>query len=161
LIEANRSLDNPSLFSEYSNLLPNTEKENLLHTIYKPYRNTIQQQIVKSEKPVLHLSIHSFTPIWNGVERDVDIGILFDPDRSLEVEFSHRLEENFKKHLLNKSIRLNEPYKGTDDGFTTWLRRSYANDAYAGIELEVNQKYATDLPSIQQEIFCAIEASLK
>jgi predicted N-formylglutamate amidohydrolase len=42
--------------------------------------------IEASKKPVLHLSIHSFTPIWSGVERKVDIGILFDPDNKSEAE---------------------------------------------------------------------------
>lgn len=161
LIEANRSLDSPQLFSEYSNKLSNSEKENLISTFYQPYRDKIQQQIDQSAKPVLHLSIHSFTPIWNGVDRDVDIGILFDPNRTLEKEYCEQLKLTFEKKLPNQSIKLNEPYKGTDDGFTTWLRKRYPDKEYAGIELEVNQKYATHLSSIQQEIFEAIEASLK
>jgi len=161
LIEANRSLDSKHLFSEYSNVLSNDEKENLVSTIYKSYRDKIQQQIEKSAKPVLHLSIHSFTPIWNGVERAVDIGILFDPQRTLETNYCKQLKLALEEKLPNQSIKLNEPYKGTDDGFTTWLRKRYADKAYAGIELEVNQKYASRLPSIKREIFEAVETSLK
>ena len=110
---------------------------------------------------VLHLSIHSFTPIWHGVERAVDIGILFDPDRKLETNYCQQLKLALEEKLPNQSIKLNEPYKGTDDGFTTWLRKRYADKAYAGIELEVNQKYASRLPSIKREIFEAVETSLK
>lgn len=161
LIEANRSLDSTHLFSEYSSVLSNDEKENLVSTIYKPYRDKIQQQIEKSAKPVLHLSIHSFTPIWHGVERAVDIGILFDPDRKLETNYCQQLKLALEEKLPNQSIKLNEPYKGTDDGFTTWLRKRYDDKAYAGIELEVNQKYASRLPSIKREIFEAVETSLK
>jgi len=161
LIEANRSPENPQLFSEYSNKLSETEKEILVNTIYHPYRNKVEGLIAQSAKPVLHLSIHSFTPFWNGVERDVDIGILFDPDRTLENEYCQQLKLAFQKELPNHCIKLNEPYKGTDDGFTTWLRKRYPNKVYAGIEIEVNQKYAPQLSVIQQEFFLAIEASLK
>ena len=38
-------------------------------------------------------------------------------------------------------IKFNEPYKGTDDGFTTYLRTKFSDDEYLGIEIEVNQKY--------------------
>jgi predicted N-formylglutamate amidohydrolase len=157
LIEANRSLDNPQLFSEYSSKLSGLEKDKLIKTIYHPYRNKIKALLDTATKPVLHLSIHSFTPIWNGVVRPVDIGILYDPDQSLENSFSLQLKEALETYLPNKKIKLNEPYKGTDDGFTTELRKQFLTNQYAGIELEVNQKYASDLPSIQLEILKAIQ----
>jgi predicted N-formylglutamate amidohydrolase len=157
LIEANRSLDNPQLFSEYSSELSGLEKDKLIKTIYHPYRNKIKALLDTATKPVLHLSIHSFTPIWKGVERPVDIGILYDPDQSLESSFSLQLKEALETYLPNNKIKLNEPYKGTDDGFTTELRKQFLTNQYAGIELEVNQKYASDLPSIQLEILKAIQ----
>jgi predicted N-formylglutamate amidohydrolase len=157
LIEANRSLDNPQLFSEYSSKLSESEKEKLIKNIYHPYRNQIKDLLSGAIKPILHLSIHSFTPVWNGVERPVDVGILYDPKQSLEHAFSLRLKEALETHLPNKKIKLNEPYKGTDDGFTTELRKQFPSSHYAGIEIEVNQKYARDIPSIQHKIFKAIQ----
>jgi predicted N-formylglutamate amidohydrolase len=157
LIEANRSLDNPQLFSEYSSKLSEPEKNKLIKTIYHPYRNKIKALLDTATKPVLHLSIHSFTPIWNGVERTIDIGILYDPNQTLEHTFSLRLKEVLETYLPNKKIKLNEPYTGTDDGLTTELRKQFLTNQYAGIELEVNQKYASDLPSIQLEILKAIQ----
>jgi hypothetical protein len=38
-------------------------------------------------------------------------------------------------------VRRNYPYRGYADGLTTWLRKRYPDPAYAGIELEINQKY--------------------
>ncbi len=157
LIEANRSLDNPQLFSTYSSELSSPEKERLIETIYHSYRNQVKEFINTAAKPVLHLSIHTFTPIWNGVERPVDIGILFDPEKELEKKFSTLLKSALEIHLPNKKIKLNEPYRGTDDGFTTELRKQFPSSHYAGIELEVNQKYATDLSAIQGEILKAIQ----
>jgi hypothetical protein len=36
-------------------------------------------------------------------------------------------------------VRRNYPYRGTADGFTTYLRRQFSARKYLGIELEVNQ----------------------
>ncbi len=157
LIEANRSLDSSQLFSEYSSKLSNSEKEKLIKTIYHPYRNKVREFLNAALKPVLHLSIHSFTPIWSGVERSVDIGILYDPNQALEHTFSLRLKEALETCLPGKKIKFNEPYKGTDDGFTTELRKQFALNQYAGIELEVSQKYTTDLSTIQDGILRAIK----
>ncbi len=160
LIEANRSPTSPELFSHFSVGLPDDEKEKLIRTIYLPYRNQVIKALHESVKPVLHLSIHSFTPTWQNVERTVDIGILFDPDRATEKEYSHLLKKEMEKNLPAFSIQLNEPYKGTDDGFTTWLRTCFANEFYTGIEIEVNQKFASDLSAIQNQLFESIRSAL-
>jgi hypothetical protein len=38
-------------------------------------------------------------------------------------------------------LRRNYPYRGTSDGLVTYLRRRHGDRAYAGVELEVNQKH--------------------
>ena len=38
-------------------------------------------------------------------------------------------------------VRRNYPYRGYADGLTTSLRRRFPDPAYAGVEIEVNQKY--------------------
>lgn len=160
LIEANRSEDSPELFSAFSKKLLPEQKGKLYKEIYQPYRNQLRGMIEVAKKPVLHLSIHSFTPIWDGKERAVDIGILFDPDKKSEADYSARLKDTLEKELPDFKIRFNEPYRGTDDGITTWLRNFYPENIYTGIELEVNQKFASDLIRIQNPILNAIKASL-
>jgi len=160
LIEANRSPNSTELFSQFSDVLPKPDKEILIETYYKPYRNQIQHAIEDSLKPVLHLSIHSFTPVWNNVTRSVDIGILFDPERQSEKMYADLLLSELTNILPALTTRFNEPYKGTDDGITTWLRNYYSNDKYTGIELEVNQKFASDLSLIQDKLAKSIRATL-
>ncbi|HEX6891000.1 MAG TPA: N-formylglutamate amidohydrolase, partial [Chryseolinea sp.] len=88
LVEPNRSLHSGSLFSEYSQGLTDTEKAHLLQNYYHPHRTTVEQLIRNStEHQVLHLSIHTFTPVWEGLERIVDLGLLFDPQRKNERRF--------------------------------------------------------------------------
>ena len=142
LIEPNRSLSSSSLFSEFSQSLSTELREEVLQCYYYPHRNTIEQLIRNSTERTLHLSIHSFTPVWDGNVRKVDVGILFDPARKGEVEFSEHYYLQLKKLLPSFTIEFNEPYKGTDDGLTTHLRTLFPDESYLGIEIEVNQKYA-------------------
>lgn len=141
LIEPNRSLHNPQLYSEYSQKLYETDHDRILQQFYYPYRNGVEEVISKASKPVLHLSIHTFTPILNGISRSVDLGLLFDPKRKSETAFCERFMDDLEQNLPYLDVRLNEPYKGTDDGFTTYLRTKFDDSEYMGIEIEVNQKY--------------------
>jgi len=141
LIEPNRSLDNNQLYSEYSQKLIETDHEQILERYYYPHRNGVEDVITKVSKPVLHLSIHTFTPVLNGNTRAVDIGLLFDPHRRSEADFCREFMDGLELMLPYLTIKFNEPYKGTDDGFTTHLRTKFDDKDYLGIEIEVNQKY--------------------
>ncbi len=141
LIEPNRSLDNHQLYSEYSQKLWETDHDQILQRYYYPHRNSVEDVISKLTKPVLHLSIHTFTPVLDGKERSVDVGLLFDPDRTAETEFCGRFLDGLELMLPGMRIEFNEPYKGTDDGFTTYLRTKFVDRDYLGIEIEINQKF--------------------
>ena len=140
LIEPNRSLHSESLFSEYSQGLNQAEKDHLLQNYYYPHRSAVEELIRNSQDTILHLSIHTFTPLWNGVSRMVDLGLLFDPDRNSETKFCEEYV-NRLKGTLAINIEFNEPYKGIDDGFTTYLRTQFEDAHYLGIEIEINQKF--------------------
>lgn len=148
LIEANRSLHNNQLFSDYTYNLSEAEKQKLIQVIYMPYRTRAEHIIAHAPTPVIHLSIHTFTPVLNGEIRNVDIGLLYDPARTGETRFCDLLSHALTSELKSFSIRYNEPYKGTDDGFTTYLRTQHADELYQGIEIELNQKYI-DTPEWQ------------
>ncbi|MBX2964361.1 MAG: N-formylglutamate amidohydrolase [Cyclobacteriaceae bacterium] len=141
LIEMNRSLDSASLFSEISGNLSEEVKNVLIAEYYLPYRKALEEALDIANKPVLHLSVHSFTPILNGIERTVDVGILFDPDREQEKQFAEYLKSELEQRLTGLSIKFNEPYSGTDDGIATSIRKKIPGNVYLGIELELNQKY--------------------
>lgn len=146
LVEPNRSLGHSQLFSEFTSGLPEPQKEQILEDLYFPYRHFLEDRIaayVRAGEEVVHLSIHSFTPELNGEVRTADIGLLFDPARPAERKFC----EGFAKKILQEDDKLrlknNYPYLGTDDGFTTYLRKLFPQQ-YRGIELEVNQKFVSD-----------------
>ena len=144
LIEMNRSLHANDLFSIYTKEISESKKNELIDKYYIPYRSEVEGKIIehlhRGEK-VLHISMHTFTPSLNGVERMVDIGILCDEEKPMELEFSNSWREKLSNQLSDKLVMINMPYNGADDGFTTYLRSKYKESDYLGIELEINQKY--------------------
>ena len=142
LIEVNRSLQHSQLFSSISKSFSEQQKRELIEEYYRPYREEIQKKIytyVKQGESVLHLSVHSFTPILNGDTRNTEVGLLYDPRRSEEKKWAMHFKKNLHAHLSNQRIRMNYPYLGKADGFTTSLRHQF-QERYIGIELELNQK---------------------
>lgn len=145
LIEINRSEGHPELFSKYSNPLSNAVKKYLISTYYQPYRQSVERLIAQhigEGHQVVHLSVHTFTPVFFGVKREVEIGLLFDPDRKKESVFCDYWQGALREELPGMDIRLNEPYQGADDGFTTYLRTRFGGKSYLGLELEVGQQHA-------------------
>jgi hypothetical protein len=69
------------------------------------------------------------------------VGLLYDPRRPAEAEFCAAWQREIKSADARLTVRRNYPYRGYADGLTTYLRKRYPDPAYAGIELEVNQKY--------------------
>ncbi len=143
LVESNRSLGHKNLFSRFSKGLTKLEKKEILETYYNPYRREVEDniaQLIDVGNEVLHISVHSFTPVLNGIERNCDIGLLYDPGRKKEQEIALKWKKTILKDHAETRIRFNYPYLGKADGFTTSLRKRFQKD-YMGIELEVNQKW--------------------
>ncbi|MGE4497415.1 MAG: N-formylglutamate amidohydrolase [Deferribacterales bacterium] len=138
LIDLNRSPHNRTLFSEFSGKLTVPEKQRLLDEYHAPFRNRVLEAAEKAEKPLLHISVHSFTPVLNGEVRKADIGILYDPAREREKTAAAVLAGALK--TLPYRVMKNSPYQGKSDGTAAWLRKLMPGSEYAGIELELNQK---------------------
>ena len=144
LIEMNRSLGNPELFSAISREFCPKLKTELIEKYYRPYREKVIAHIengLRSNDQVIHLSIHTFAEIWNGAKRKTDIGLLFDPERPSEKALCSSLIKSMESTLPQMFIEFNKPYLGIDDGLTTYLRTVYPDSHYAGIEIEINQKF--------------------
>lgn len=143
LIEPNRSQHHPDLFSEFTRELPRESKDQLIGKYYLPYRRDVEKAILnylgKGEE-VVHLSIHTFTPQLNGKIRNTDIGLLYDPTRKIEREWCTGLKKQIKEKDNSLRVRMNYPYRGQSDGFTTHLRKRFQEN-YRGIEIEINQKF--------------------
>lgn len=148
LVELNRSPGHPQFWSDFTRGLPPTEKAAVFREVYAPFRRAALREIRRlcaaARGPVFHLSVHSFTPELDGETRDADIGLLYDPARPLEVRWADAWDAALRLSAPEWRVRRNAPYAGTDDGHVTHLRTLFPPDAYAGMELEVNQALLTD-----------------
>lgn len=137
LIDFNRSLENPQIFSKYTRNLNLKQKKKLLRE-YENFRKSSYNFIIKyinKNYLIIHLSIHSFTPVYKNKVRKNEIGILYDPKREIEKNFAKKL----KKNLNYYKCYLNLPYRGFTDGHISKLRKIFKKN-YLGLELEISQK---------------------
>lgn len=142
LVDLNRSTHHRQVFSEYTRSLPEEQREHILSNYYLPHRKQVVDTIqgcIDTFGCALHVGIHSFTPELNGVVRNADVGLLYDPQRSSEQEFCNCWSKKLCNIWPELRVRRNYPYRGAADGLTTTLRKTFPTNAYLGIELEINQ----------------------
>ena len=144
LIDLNRSIGHPKLYSEATRPAPRAVRQQILESYYLPYRNRVEasiSQAIRGGQRVIHISSHSFTPELDGEVRKADIGLLYDPSRPLERDLCNRWRAQLRANAPVLTVRRNYPYFGKANGFPTYLRRRFSEKDYVAIELEINQKY--------------------
>lgn len=142
VVDLNRSTHHRACLSEVTRDLPRDLREALFQRYYHPHRLRVEEQIERRMRrgvPVLHLAVHTFAPVLDGVVRRVDLGLLYDPRRRQEKVFCRLLAAEVRRRLPELRTRFNSPYRGCTDGLTTALRHRYEEDRYLGIEVEVSQ----------------------
>ena len=143
LIDLNRSIGHPQLFSAVTRGTSATIREGIVARHYLPYRAQVERfvrQSVSRGRRVIHVSSHSFTPELYGKVRRADVGLLYHPGRRGEVQLCARWKTSLANMDPELRVRRNYPYAGKGDGLTSYLRRCFPPAVYVGIELEVNQK---------------------
>lgn len=139
LVDLNRSATHPKL----SAIAKAHERPLLVARYHRPFRDAVARALaheIRAHGSVLHLSIHSFTPVLRGERRNADLGLLYDPRRASERRLARTMQPLLRENL-GARVRLNYPYRGTADGHTTALRRRFSAACYAGIELELNRAW--------------------
>jgi predicted N-formylglutamate amidohydrolase len=146
VIDLNRSLHHHSLHAAALRKQPPSVRDELVRRYHAPFRAAVAASVreaIASSSFALHLSVHSFTPVLDGERRRADLGLLYDPARSAERAFATHMQSALEASLPALRVRRNYPYRGTADGHTTALRRTFSARRYAGIELELNQAWIT------------------
>jgi predicted N-formylglutamate amidohydrolase len=142
LVDLNRSIGHPALFSEFTRALPEAERQTILCRHYMPYRALVAGWIAAQLRRggrVMHVAVHSFTPVLNGKRRLADVGLLYDPASAAETRLCREWAAALAAQECAWTIRRNFPYRGTADGQTVDMRRRFGRARYLGIELELNQ----------------------
>ncbi|MEE8556938.1 MAG: N-formylglutamate amidohydrolase [Myxococcota bacterium] len=128
------------------------EADRRIRLFHRPYRRAIEadvKRIVERRGRCVHLAIHSFTPALQGKVRGNDLGLLYDPHRHPEVDLVREMRDLLAERT-GMVVWLNRPYSGTADGIQPPLRARYAPERFVGIELEMNQRHASDERALEK-----------
>jgi predicted N-formylglutamate amidohydrolase len=163
LVEVNRSPWHPQVFSKFTRRLPGDAKEAILQEFYLPHRQNVENAVARRITGgfrVIHLGVHSFTPVLDGERRNAEIGLLYDPKRHRESAFCRRWYTALHALAPKLRVRRNYPYRGAADGLTTTLRRQFPPTRYLGLELEVNNALLTQAGNVHETITASLQAAL-
>lgn len=97
--------------------------------VYQPFRDAIATAMARQPNTVF-VTIHSFTPVFDGHARDVEIGILHDTDTRLADAMLNAAAGSPHK------VRRNEPY-GPNDGVTHTLKEHALPSGHLNVMIEV------------------------
>jgi predicted N-formylglutamate amidohydrolase len=162
LVDANRSPHNPAVFSAVTRELSRDARAALLARHHRPHWERVRAELARlavRRRPVLHVAVHSFTPVRRGERRRFDVGLLYDPRRGAERALARTWRALLLRRAPELRVRLNAPYRGAADGLTSALRRELGARAYLGLELELNQSRLADRSSARR-LLAALADSL-
>lgn len=117
--------------------LIDAEKRDRVARYYTPFKDTLTQEIAQRDNPIV-VTVHSFTPVYNGKARDVEIGILHDSDS--------RLADAMLSRADTYDVRRNAPY-GPEDGVTHTLKEHAVKHGHLNVMIEVRNDLIADAPA--------------
>ena len=164
LVDLNRSIGHPQLFSAATCGAPPALRAEIVERHYRPYREEVEhlvRRLVSRGRRLTHISSHSFTPKLGGNLRRADVGLLYDPSRRREAGLCARWKASLEAIAPAFRVRRNYPYAGKDDGFMPYLRSRFRPAQYIGVELEINQALLAGTPRGRIELRAAIIKSLR
>lgn len=144
LVDPNRAPGDPTLFRAQAEDrvihlnagLSERERGRRMERFYEPYHRAAGELVAGSSAAVV-CGIHSFTPVYEGRRRDLQVGVLFNDDEDLARAVALDLLQ------AGYHVRLNEPWSGRDGLIYAPERHARAGDRLA-IEIEVRQDLAAD-----------------
>ena len=124
--------------------LTQADRDARTNTYYLPFQTTLAAQISKMAAPII-VTIHSFTPVYNGQTRAVEIGVLHDTDTRL----ADAMLGTAAAHTSALVLR-NEPY-GPGNGVTHTLREHALPGGHLNVMLEIRNDLIA-APTAQAEM---------
>ncbi|MBM3537813.1 MAG: N-formylglutamate amidohydrolase [Alphaproteobacteria bacterium] len=142
VVDVNRRPDDPTCVPEESdgtkvpgNLnLSSVSRTVRLSCLHEPYHRLVDERLSRMRQSGVPsvVSVHSFTPVWKGIERPWHIGVLWNRDGRLAQPLIRCLAE------LGIVVGDNQPYSGQDEhGYT--LPRHVERVGIPHVLLEIRQ----------------------
>jgi predicted N-formylglutamate amidohydrolase len=159
LVDANRSEGNFDLFRPVADGelvmlnqdLSASERELRMHRYHRPFHSAVDQALLDSRAPLM-MSVHSFTPVYEGTVRNVELGVLYDDQE----EHAFAMGAALARELPN--VAYNEPWSGKDGLIYSAETHSRRNHRIA-LEIEVRQDLAVD-PSYRARLVPVLAAHI-
>ncbi|MGI9464971.1 MAG: N-formylglutamate amidohydrolase [Aestuariivirgaceae bacterium] len=121
--------------------LTETQRQARIDQIYRPFHAAVAQVIEAKRSagaPPIVVTVHSFTAVFKGVTRDVELGILHDNDSRL-ADAMLALTDRMQGCIA----RRNDPY-GPQDGVTHTLNLHGGDNGLLNVMLEVRNDLIAD-----------------
>lgn len=144
LADPNRPEGHPELFRPRAEGRPvrmnqglsTEEEESRLAGLYRAYHGAVDAQVGAHAAEIL-FSVHSFTDLYEGVARQLEVGVLF----TTEAELAGRVADSIAQAGMR--VALNEPYSGKD-GLMYSVDHHARTHQRRAIEIEVRQDLIVD-----------------
>jgi predicted N-formylglutamate amidohydrolase len=117
------------------------ERQARIDEIYRPFQQMLGKTVAERRtagRETAIVTVHSFTPIYRGVNRSVEVGVLHDRDTRLADQVL-ALGEDRKLFVM----RRNQPY-GPEDGVTHTLREHGLANNLMNVMIEVRNDLIRD-----------------
>lgn len=164
LINVTHSLHHRNLFPKQTRAWTAEQRQQLIDTIYEPYRTSVRQAIqagLDHSGYLIHLSISTFDIQKKNKIQRADAGLLYDPAREHEVDLCLDLVDELYEEVPMLRVRRNYPGRGTTDRLTKTMRTEFANENYFGIEFMLNRAWVGRPLPIRDEVIDGIAWTLQ
>lgn len=119
LIDLNRSIGHPQLFSAVTRAARAEIRAQIVEQHYRPHRMQVEclvGQAVSRGQRVIHVWSHSFTAELDGTVRGADVRLLYHPGRRGEAEVCARWKESLAAFAPELRVRRNFPMPAKETG---------------------------------------------
>ena len=124
--------------------LSEASKQQRVTNYYRPFEAALSDRVALMGMPLM-ITVHSFTPVFLGEQRQVEIGVLHDEDSRFADAF---LQQTLTDRRFN--IQRNQPYAPTD-GVTHTLKHHALSHGLTNVMLEIRNDLIAS-PLQQQEM---------
>jgi predicted N-formylglutamate amidohydrolase len=114
------------------------ERSARIEQYYRPFEGSVKQALSQLGNEAALITIHSFTPVYHGKRRAVELGVLHDTD----TRFADAILK-FAPALTNLKTMRNEPY-GVEDGVTHTLKLHGVGNGVLNVMIEIRNDLISD-----------------
>jgi predicted N-formylglutamate amidohydrolase len=148
VIDCNRPLDAPDLIAAVSETTPvpsnaalgEAERQRRIESVHVPYHRAIERLLAErlaAGRETFLVALHSFTPVYRGIARPWQVGVIFDRDRRLADPLIAALKAD------GLTVGVNEPYSPADRVYYTLTRHGEARGLPA-VMIEIRNDLIAD-----------------